>query len=205
MQPAVFLDRDGVINENRADHVTSWSGFVPVAGALAGLRVLAALGLPIVVVTNQAIVGRDTITQAELDHLHTRMRALIARQGIEIAGVYACPHRVEDRCTCRKPQPGLLFQAAREHELDLTNSYFVGDALTDIAAGQAAGCTTVVVRTGRGRAQTCSQHAQPYTGYYVARNLRHAARFIAYDYARRRGRPCLLSAMRLAVDTVQYI
>src|SRR5205085_6505407 len=78
MQPAIFLDRDGVINDNRADHVTTWADFVPVHGALAGVRALSRLGLPIFVVTNQAIVGRGIITAEALDALHSRMCRLFS-------------------------------------------------------------------------------------------------------------------------------
>ena len=116
-----------------------------------------------------------------------------------------CPHRPEDQCGCRKPRPGLFVQAAHDHGLDLGRSYYVGDALTDVAAGQAAGCTTVVVRTGRGLAQILCQQAQPYSGYYVARDLLHAARFIAHDRARISGRPGLFSALRLALHDVQLV
>ena len=204
LQPAIFLDRDGVINENRADHVTGWDDFVLVRGALAGLRVLSDLHMPTFVVTNQAIVGRGVITPEALEALHARMCTLLASQGGRITAVYACPHRPADRCACRKPRLGLFVQAAREHGLDLGSSYYIGDALTDVAAGQAAGCTTVVVCTGRGLTQTLRPEAQPYSGYYVARDLLHAARFIAEDRKRRAGRsPRLLSAMRLALRNVQ--
>jgi D-glycero-D-manno-heptose 1,7-bisphosphate phosphatase len=205
MQAAIFLDRDGVINENRADHVTTWADFVPVHGALAGLRALSRLGLPIFVVTNQAIVGRGIITAEALDALHARMCRLIAAHGGRISGVYACPHRPEEDCGCRKPRPGLFRRAAHEHGLDLDQSYYVGDALTDVAAGQAARCTTVVVRTGRGLAQILCRQAQPYTGYYVARDLLNAAHFIAHDRARRVGRPHLVSTLRLALHDVQLV
>jgi D-glycero-D-manno-heptose 1,7-bisphosphate phosphatase len=204
-RPAIFLDRDGVINENRADHVTSWAEFALVPGALAGLRALTALGLPLVVVTNQAIVGRGQITAEALNDLHASMRTLLAQHGCPITAVYACPHRPEDGCGCRKPQPGLLFRAAREHNLDLGSSYYVGDALTDIAAGQAAGCTTVVVRTGRGLSQTLREQARSYSGYYVAHNLRDAARCIAHDRAQRMGRDNLFSTMRLALHGVRFV
>ena len=205
MQPAIFLDRDGVINENRADHVTSWDDFVPVRGALAGLRVLAELGLPVFVVTNQAIVGRGQLAAAALDALHARMCALVACHGGRITQVYTCPHRAEEQCACRKPAPGLFHQAAREHDLDLAGSYYAGDALTDVAAGQAAGCTTVLVRSGRGLTQLLRQQAQTYSGYYVASDLLHAARFIKHDQARCAGRPSLVSTVRLAVNNVQFV
>jgi D-glycero-D-manno-heptose 1,7-bisphosphate phosphatase len=205
MQPAIFLDRDGVINENRADHVTCWAEFVLVPGVLAGLRALYALGLPLFVVTNQASVGRGLLTAEALEALHARMCALLADHGARITAVYACPHRPEDLCGCRKPRPGLFFRAAREHELDLGHSYYIGDALTDVAAGQAAGCTTVLVQTGRGRVQTLHQHAQGYSGYYVVRNLAHAARFIARDRVRRAGGHRPLASLRWALSDVQQL
>jgi D-glycero-D-manno-heptose 1,7-bisphosphate phosphatase len=205
MQPAIFLDRDGVINENRADHVITWADFVPVRGALAGVRALSRLGLPIFVVTNQAIVGRGLITAEALEALHAQMCRLIATHGGRLGGVYACPHRPEEDCGCRKPRPGLFRRAAQEHGLDLGQSYYVGDALTDVAVGQAAGCTTVVVRTGRGLAQILSPQAQPYSGYYVARDLLHAAHFIAHDRARRAGHPHFFSTLRLALHDVQLV
>ena len=205
LRPAIFVDRDGVINENRVDHVTTWDDFVPIPGALAGLRALSSLGLPIFVVTNQAIVGRGVITARALDALHGRMCALVAGHGGHITGVYVCPHRPEDHCGCRKPQPGLFLQAVREHNLDLGQSYYIGDALTDVAAGQAVGCTTVLVCTGRGLTQVVHQQAQPYTAYYVARNLKHAAQFIAHDRARRTGHGSLLSTIRLALDNVRLV
>src|SRR5919202_6215772 len=119
MQPAIFLDRDGVINENRADHVTAWADFVPVHGALAGVRDLSRLGLPIFVVTNQAIVGRGIITAEALDALHSRMCRLISVHGGRVRGVYPWPPPPEENCGCRKPPPGLFRRAAREHGLNL--------------------------------------------------------------------------------------
>ncbi len=205
MQPAIFLDRDGVINENRADHVTSWDEFVPIRGALAGLRMLAESGLPVFVVTNQAIVGHGQLASADLDALHARMCAWAGRHGGAITQVYYCPHSAEDRCGCRKPAPGLFYQAARDHEIDLTRSYYVGDALTDVAAGQAAGCATILVRSGRGLTQLLRQQAQSYSGYGVAPDLPHAARFITHDHARRTGRVSLFSTIRLAVNSVQFV
>ncbi len=207
MRPAIFLDRDGVINENRADHVRRWDEFVPVRDALDGLRHLAELGLPIFVVTNQAIVGRGELAAAELDALHARMSRLVADHGGRIDGVYACLHTAHDECACRKPRPGLFQRAAREHDLDLARSYYVGDALTDLAAGLSAGCTTLLVRTGRGLTQLLQPRAQEYRGYYVARDLAHAAHFITYQEALRAGagRPRLLSDLWLAVRDVQVV
>jgi len=201
--PAIFLDRDGVINENRADHVTRWDDFRPVRSALSGLRMLNALGLPIYVVTNQGIVGKGQISADDLAAIHAHMVALVERHGGRIDGVYACPHRADDDCACRKPRPGMFLQAAREHDLDLSRSYYVGDALTDVAAGQAAGCTTILVQTGRGLTQTLRAQAQTYSGYYVAHDLPHVARFIAHHRALQQGRARALPSLRFMMQGVK--
>lgn len=148
---AIFLDRDGVINQNRADHVKTWEEFEFVPGALDSIRELTATGLPIFVVTNQATVNRGQMAVETLDSIHEQMLAEIRRAGGEVAKVYYCPHDNHEQCACRKPEPGMLQQAAQEFGIDLTRSFIVGDAWTDVAAGQAVGTHGILVMTGRGR------------------------------------------------------
>jgi D-glycero-D-manno-heptose 1,7-bisphosphate phosphatase len=188
---AVFLDRDGVINTNRADHVLSWEQFAFLPGALRALALLRAAGLPVIVVTNQALIERGLLSTAALDDMHRRMRAAVQDAGGQLHDVLYCPHDKPARCMCRKPQPGLFLQAAQAHDIDLPASYYVGDALTDIEAGQAAGCTCVLVRTGRGRTQQLREEARLLHGYYVANDLLAATRWIAAQSARgaRRAQP----------------
>jgi D-glycero-D-manno-heptose 1,7-bisphosphate phosphatase len=152
MRPAVFLDRDGVINRNRDDHVKSWSEFEFLPGALEALKRLAGLELPVVVVTNQAAIGRGLMGAAEVDEIHRRMVEAVRLVGGRIDAVLYCPHRPDEGCECRKPKPGLLFEAARMLGLDLAASILVGDAESDLLAAQAVGCRPVLVRTGRGAA-----------------------------------------------------
>ena len=149
--PAILLDRDGVINVNRPDHVKCWSEFQFVPGVLEALNELSKLQLPMVVVSNQAVVQRGIITEAELDSIHKRMLSEIQRAGARIDRIFYCPHDASERCSCRKPEPGMLLKAAEELDLDLGRSVFVGDAFTDIQAGDRAQCNTVLVLTGRGR------------------------------------------------------
>lgn len=149
---AVFLDRDGVLNANRDDHVKCWEEFRFIPGALAAARLLANFGVPVIVITNQAIINRGIVSQQMVEMIHTRMRSQIVRAGGRIDRILYCPHSTDDQCACRKPNPGLLEQAASELGIDLARSVFVGDALTDIEAGVRAGCRTVLVRTGRGNA-----------------------------------------------------
>jgi D-glycero-D-manno-heptose 1,7-bisphosphate phosphatase len=150
-RPAIFLDRDGVINENLPDHVRSWEAFRFLPGALAAIRTLAELQAPVFVVTNQAVIGRRLMSRECLDDIHERMLSHIRRAGGEIAEVLYCPHEPEVRCRCRKPAPGMLLSAAAQFDVDLPRSVLVGDALSDVLAGQRAGCRTILVQTGRGR------------------------------------------------------
>lgn len=150
---AIFLDRDGVICENRPDHVKSWDEFRFLPGAKDSLAALSRLGLPMVVVTNQAIVGRGMVPAGVVDDIHRRMVAEIEAHGGRIDRVVYCPHRPEGRCGCRKPEPGMLLQMADEMSIDLSRSYMVGDAATDLVAAQQVGCQPFLVLTGRGLQQ----------------------------------------------------
>jgi D-glycero-D-manno-heptose 1,7-bisphosphate phosphatase len=147
---AIFLDRDGVINVNRTDHVKSWDEFEFLPGALESIRRLTRTGLPIFVITNQAVVNRKMLSAEALENIHGRMIAEISKAGGHITKVYYCPHDTHEKCTCRKPEPGMLLQAAREFDLDLNESFLIGDAWTDIEAGLAAGTRSILVMTGRG-------------------------------------------------------
>jgi D-glycero-D-manno-heptose 1,7-bisphosphate phosphatase len=171
---AIFLDRDGVICENRSDHVKNWDEFRFLPGAKRSLAALSQLGLPIVVVTNQAIVGRNMVPSSVVDDIHQRMVAEIEADGGRIDRVMYCPHRPEDRCGCRKPQSGMLLQAADEMGIDLSGSYLVGDAATDMLAGQRVGCRLFFVLTGRGFQQLLpAVHAVD--DFTITRNLMGAA------------------------------
>jgi D-glycero-D-manno-heptose 1,7-bisphosphate phosphatase len=148
---AIFLDRDGVINENRADHVKSRDEFRFLPGVLRSIRRLTQTGLPIFVITNQAIINRQVITAETLDGIHQHMLADIRQAHGRITQVYHCPHDNHENCNCRKPQPGMLLQAAADHNIDLTRSFIVGDAWSDIQAGMAVGARGILVMTGRGQ------------------------------------------------------
>src|SRR5579859_3809461 len=103
----VFLDRDGVINYNRADHVKSWSEFEFLPGSLQALASLRKANYRVFVVTNQAVINRGIVDQAVVEHIHMQMLEHISRAGGRIEAVLYCPHRPEENCFCRKPLPGL--------------------------------------------------------------------------------------------------
>ena len=154
MKPAIFLDRDGVIVENRPNYVRSWADITIYPQALDALLKVSSLPYYIVLITNQSAVGRGLIPFTTAQAINQELVAEIERMGGRIDGVYMCPHAPSEGCECRKPKPGLFYQAARELSLDLTRSMMVGDALSDIMAARAAGVPhQVLVRTGRGKAQ----------------------------------------------------
>lgn len=145
LRKAAFLDRDGVINRDRA-YVHRWEDFEFVAGAIEGMQRLQAAGYALVVVTNQSGLARGYYTEAQYQQLTTHMRHTLATFGVQLAGVYHCPHHPQGsveglavECDCRKPAPGLITRAAQELGLSLPDSLLVGDKPSDIEAARAAG------------------------------------------------------------------
>jgi D-glycero-D-manno-heptose 1,7-bisphosphate phosphatase len=156
---AVFLDRDGTINKpvlhrelGLIDAPLREDQFELMPGAASAIQQLNEMGFLVVVVTNQPGVAKGKMSEATLAGINQRMRDLLATEGARLDGVYCCLHHPTDGpppyrqvCHCRKPSPGLLEIAAQEHNLDLATSYMVGDSYTDILAGQAAGCRSILV------------------------------------------------------------
>lgn len=147
---AVFLDRDGVINVNRPNHVTSWDEFVFEQGSLEAMLRLGATKFVLVIVTNQSAIGRGQITHETVQTIHAELTRIIETRGGRIDRIYYCPHAPEDKCTCRKPAPEMLLRGQTEFNLDLAGSYFIGDWIDDVRAAHNAGATPLLVRTGRG-------------------------------------------------------
>lgn len=152
-RPALFLDRDGVLNENRADYVRTWQQVEFLPGVFQAMQRLAASPFVIVVVTNQSAVGRGLMTAEGLAVINGGIVQQVQQAGGRIDAVYACPHRPDEGCPCRKPRPGMLLQAAQDLGIDLARSFLVGDAISDREAATAAGCRPLMVLTGRGRKQ----------------------------------------------------
>jgi D-glycero-D-manno-heptose 1,7-bisphosphate phosphatase len=179
MQRAVFLDRDGVLIENRADYVRDWSHVTLLPGTVEALKGFHAKHLKIIVVTNQSAVGRGLISFETAWEINNRLTKTIKENGGWIDAVYMCPHQPQVKCNCRKPQPGLLHQAARDLSLDLGSSWMVGDAWSDLLAGQSAGLQgTIMVRTGRGTNQLLETQPAEIASFIVCDNLFGAYRAI---------------------------
>lgn len=185
-RPAAFIDRDGVINEDR-HHVHRIEDFVVIQGVVEGLRQLQDHGYALVVVTNQAGIAKGLYSQDDYDRLSRHMLDLMARHGVRIDGLYHCPHHPEGSvpalktsCDCRKPAPGMLKRAARELGLDLEGSAMVGDKLSDVMAGRAAGVgLNVLVESGH----ALTDRAESYADHCCA-DLRAAADWICASGAR---------------------
>lgn len=142
---AVFLDRDGVINEKapEGEYVTAWDRFRFLPRALEGLALLAALDVPVIVATNQRGIARGAMTEGDLEDIHTRMLEQIGAHRGRIDAIYHCPH--EDGCKCRKPLPGMFERAAREHALELDRSVVIGDRRSDMDAAAAVGAQRILI------------------------------------------------------------
>ena len=188
MRRAIFIDRDGVICRNRNDHVKSWEEFVFLPGVLEAMARLAHSDLSIVVITNQAIINRGIVSAEVVEDINARMVRAVEAAGGRVDRVVYCPHRPDEHCGCRKPQPGMLLKAAYDLRLDLSRSYFVGDAEADMLAGRAVGCRRYLVLTGRGRQQLirCWLHGE--RGFTVLPSLGAVANSILRRESRLRWR-----------------
>ena len=178
MNQAIFLDRDGVINENRADYVRTWEQVQFLPGVFDALRKLAGSDFAVVVVTNQSGVGRGLMAAETMRAINDGIVARVQAEGGRIDAVYACPHRPDEGCGCRKPRPGMLLQAAADLQIDLGRSFLIGDAVTDVEAALGAGCRPLMVRSGRGQAQLSNLRVQGYEAVPVVADLSEAVELI---------------------------
>jgi D-glycero-D-manno-heptose 1,7-bisphosphate phosphatase len=169
MNKAVFLDRDNTLIEPLEpwlintkfgrvlnDCVIRPSEIKFCPGVIGSLKQLQAKRFKLIIITNQSVVARGVITEVQLRHIHRRLIDLLRNQGVKITGVYYCPHHPEglvkkyrQKCYCRKPKPGMIKRAAREHRIDLEQSFFVGDSENDFRAGKKAGVKPIIIKSGK--------------------------------------------------------
>lgn len=155
----ILLDRDGVINKRpkRGDYVKSWNEFVFLPGSKEAIKLLKEKGYTVFIISNQSGIARGMVTKKNLSIIHENMQKELKKQGSRIDVIYYCPHGWDEGCDCRKPKPGLLLQASREHFIDLTKAIFIGDDKRDIEAGKQAGCKTILVNAKNTLYQIASQ------------------------------------------------
>jgi len=170
---AVFLDRDGTLIVDPPDlRVDSINDIHLFPDTLEALALLASLNFVVIEVTNQAGIAEGRIDRAEFETINNKVLEILESSGVKILKIYMCPHAPEDNCVCRKPKPYLLLQAAKDFDIDLAQSYLIGDRLSDIEAGINAGTKTILVQTGN----------VPVTSdkvTYTAANLLEAVQYIA--------------------------
>lgn len=187
-RPAVFLDRDGTINEQMG-YINHICRFQLLPRAAAAIRLLNDAKIPVIVVTNQSGLARGYFPKELLEEVHQRMHRQLAEAGAHVDGIYICPHYPEAKlpeyrveCDCRKPQAGLFLKAAADLDLDLAHSYVVGDRWSDLKAADRCQATGILVLTGYGRGDLTyigpTQKIQP---RMVAEDLYDAATWILDD------------------------
>lgn len=186
MHVAVFLDRDGTINEEMG-YMNHLDRFVLLPGAAAAIRSINESGLKAVVVTNQSGAARGYFLEELIDQVHRKMRDLLEEEGAFLDGIYTCTHAPPSKgesggCGCRKPKIGLMKQAAQELNLDLRESYVVGDRLKDVEMARNSGAKAVLVLTGYGRGELGllgpTRKVEP---DFVAEDLAEAVEWILSD------------------------
>jgi D-glycero-D-manno-heptose 1,7-bisphosphate phosphatase len=172
---AVFFDRDGTLIQD-ADYCDDPAKVKVFEGTADALRQLKSQDFKIVIVTNQSGIGRGFMTEEDYRAVEREFESQLGSALIDVT--YFCPHSPEESCACRKPEPGMLLQAAEEHQIDLRKSYFVGDKDSDMECGQRAGTKTILVQTGYGRS---ADHARPDA---VVAGVKEAAAYILKESAK---------------------
>lgn len=177
---AIFIDRDGTLNEDIA-YVSSLDQLVLYPWAAEAVRLINKSGLKAIVITNQSGIARGMYTEPALGKIHSRMIEELAREGARIDAIYYCPHhpevgdaRYRIACECRKPRTGMLDAASREHNIDLERSFVIGDKATDIKLAENAGSRGALVMTGYGRETLAHPDRWPCKPEIVAENLLEA-------------------------------
>jgi histidinol-phosphate phosphatase family protein len=177
MKRAVFLDRDGTINEER-EYLSSPDGLVLINGAVKAIRMINEAGLLAVVITNQSGIGRGYFTEEAVDAVHRRLSEMVGEGGGRFDAFYHCPHHPEEGCGCRKPATGLIERAAEDLGIDPSNSYVIGDKAIDIELATRCGAQGVLVLTGYGSEQQGWIEPPP---DFIAHDILAAAEWIAGD------------------------
>ncbi len=180
-RPAVFLDRDGTLSRDRDGRYVTRPGMLKIyKNTPKALAILKSKGLRLIVVTNQSAIARGYMTKKTALSINKRLAEELKKHGARLDGIYFCPHGPDENCACRKPASGMILKAAAEHKIDLKKSYIIGDKLSDIKAGKAAGVKTVFVLTGHGKSrlkEVLSKAAPDYT----AKDILSAAKWIIKD------------------------
>jgi histidinol-phosphate phosphatase family protein len=146
---AIFLDRDGVLTREKSDYAKSPEELEILPIQPESLKRIREKGFALIVITNQSVIGRGLTTHQQMAKIHEKLLSELAERGCKIDAVYYCPHRPEEKCSCRKPEPGLILKAAEEFDVDISRSWMIGDKDIDLEAASRAGCRGVKVQTNK--------------------------------------------------------
>lgn len=189
---AVFLDRDGTVNEE-VNYLNNVDQLKLIDGTAEAVQLLNNMGFKVIIFTNQAAIARGFLSEDGLQVIHQEMKKMLAAQNARIDAIYYCPHHptagegiYKKECECRKPNPGMLLQAAEDLDIDLSASFTVGDKMSDLAAGKAVHCKNILVRTGYGTETETEIPNYSFQPDYIADNLLEAAKWILKHH---QGRP----------------
>jgi len=166
----IFLDRDGTINLNKNGYVHKIEDLEFIPQSLDGLKKLQGVGYSLIIITNQSGIGKGYYTERDYFNFRAEFHKRLMKEGVFLTAEYFCPHNPDDKCSCRKPETGMLEQAAYDFILDLNNCWMIGDKDSDILAGKKAGCKTIHVLTGESK--------KVYDADFTAKNLVEAADYI---------------------------
>ena len=145
MTKAIFLDRDGVINKERKDYVKSIEEFQILDGVPESIKMLKEKGFVVIVITNQSAINRGLVTIETLNEIHNHLQKILKDNNTSIDDFYFCPHIPDENCQCRKPNPGMLIKAVQDYDIDMNQSFMIGNSLTDVQAAQKAGCKGILL------------------------------------------------------------
>jgi D-glycero-D-manno-heptose 1,7-bisphosphate phosphatase len=143
MNSFIFLDRDGVINENRDDYVKSIDEFIFLPNTIDAIKKFINLGFKIIIITNQSVINRGIISENELQNIHLHMLNELNKCQCQIEKIYFCPHRPNENCNCRKPRTGMIINALSDFSIDISKSWLIGDSNTDIELAKNMGLKSI--------------------------------------------------------------
>jgi histidinol-phosphate phosphatase family protein len=171
---AIFLDKDGTLIPDIPYNVNP--DLVTLSNhTIKGLKMLSDLGFQLIVISNQSGVAKGYFSLNELLHVESKLQQLLSPHTVEIKAFYYCPHNPENNCDCRKPQPGMLLKAANDLEINLSESWMIGDILNDVEAGNKAGCKSILIDNGNETEWLMNPNRHP---SFLAKNINHAAEII---------------------------
>ena len=146
MTKAIFLDRDGVINQERKDYVKKLDEFKILDKIADAINIIKSHGFLVIIITNQSAINRKLVSVETLNKIHEKLQSYLEKYNTSFDQVYFCPHMPSENCECRKPKPGLIIQAVTDFKIDLSQSYMIGNSETDLQAARNAGCNGILLK-----------------------------------------------------------